>query len=271
MKNQPLLIEQSAGSCGITLRSMWDVQADVNYHIKWPKDRVLPMLPNAIVAVYTIQGSGCIQMKNGKTLTVSAPSVVFIDSRNIDSYWTNGIVWNLNWFEFLMQGVTPIPFEEPIPLKNDIYPEILNEVKELIASNSQIKLNAAVAGFGFVFYKWLTLIAQSKSMSTQEKTVNEIIAKMSENIGENIAIRQFAQEAGYTEQYVRKLFLKYLDITPKQYYLKLKLDASMMMLKRSGTNVKRVAFELGFNDSFHFSRAFKKEFGICPSQANETQ
>lgn len=80
---------------------------------------------------------------------------------------------------------------------------------------------------------------------------------MSENIGENIAIKQFAQEAGYTEQYLRKLFLKYLNVTPKQYYLKLKLDASMMMLKRSGTNVKRVAFELGFNDSFHFSRAFK--------------
>nr|WP_309245375.1 helix-turn-helix domain-containing protein [Vibrio mediterranei] len=55
-----------------------------------------------------------------------------------------------------------------------------------------------------------------------------------------------------------------------QYYLKLKLDASMMMLKRQGTNVKRVAFELGFNDSFHFSRAFKKEFGVCPSSVNET-
>ncbi|MFZ3418112.1 AraC family transcriptional regulator [Vibrio harveyi] len=269
MKNQPLLIEQSADSCGITLRSMWDVHADMNYHIKWPRDRMLPMLPNAIVAVYTTQGSGCIKMKSGKILTVSAPSVTFIDSRNIDSYWTNGIVWNLNWFEFLMQGVTPIPFEEPIALKNDDYPSILSEVKALIASKSPIKLNAAVAGFGFVFYKWLTLIDQSKSMTSQEKTVHEIVAKMSENIGENIAIKQFAQEAGYTEQYLRKLFLKYLNVTPKQYYLKLKLDASMMMLKRSGTNVKRVAFELGFNDSFHFSRAFKKQFGVCPSKANE--
>ncbi len=169
MKNQPLLIEQSADSCGITLRSMWDVHADMNYHIKWPRDRMLPMLPNAIVAVYTIQGSGCIKMKSGKILTVSAPSVTFIDSRNIDSYWTNGIVWNLNWFEFLMQGVTPIPFEEPIALKNDDYPSILSEVKALIASKSPIKLNAAVAGFGFVFYKWLTLIDQSKSMTSQEK------------------------------------------------------------------------------------------------------
>ena len=269
MKNLPLLIEQSAGSNGITLRSMWDVNADANYHIKWPRDRMLPMLPNAIVAVYTIQGSGCIKMKNGKTLTVSAPSVTFIDSRNIDSYWTNGIVWNLNWFEFLMQGVTAIPFEESIVLKNHEYPAILSEVKALIASKSPINLNAAVAGFGFVFYKWLTLIDQSKSMSSQEKTVHEVIAKMSENIGENISIKQFALEAGYTEQYLRKLFLKYLNITPKQYYSRLKLDASMMMLKRSGTNVKRVAFELGFNDSFHFSRAFKKQFGICPSKANE--
>ncbi len=269
MKNQPLLIEQPADSCGITLRSMWDVQADAHYHIKWPKDRVLPMLPNAIVAIYTIQGSGCIRLNSGKVLTISAPSVTFIDSRNIDSYWTNGVVWNLNWFEFLMQGVTAIPFEEPITLNNDQYPEILSEVKSLIASKSETKMNAAVAGFGFVFYKWLTLIDQSKSMSSQEKIVNDVVAKMSENIETNIPIKQFAKETGYTEQYLRKLFIKYLNVTPKQYYLKLKLDASMMMLKRQGTNVKRVAFELGFNDSFHFSRAFKKEFGVCPSSVSD--
>jgi AraC-like DNA-binding protein len=30
------------------------------------------------------------------------------------------------------------------------------------------------------------------------------------------------------------------------------------------TLVKEVAFKLGFSDPFHFTRAFKKVFGICP-------
>jgi AraC family transcriptional activator of pobA len=36
-------------------------------------------------------------------------------------------------------------------------------------------------------------------------------------------------------------------------------------LQRNDTLIKQVAFELGFADPFHFSRAFKKVFGLSPA------
>lgn len=266
MINAPILIKKSIGSCGITLRAMWDIQADSKYNVTWPNDRRLPMVPNAIVAIYTIQGSGCIKLKSGREIIVSAPSITFIDSHSIKKYRTNGVIWDLNWFEFVTQGVIKIPFEQPIMLANEGYPEILTEVKELIKSEDPVKMYAGVAGFGFIFYKWLTLSEHIKNLTNQEKITAEVISLMSENIGKNMQIKTFAEQIGYTEQYLRKVFIKNINMTPKKYFLKLKLDAGMMMLRKEGNSVKSVAYDLGFNDSFHFSRAFKSYFNICPSE-----
>jgi len=264
MINAPLLLNESIDSSGISLRSMWDIQADSNYSVHWPQDRKLPLIPNAIVAICTFQGSGIIRMKNGKQFTINAPSVIFLDSLKIKSYSTNGVVWNLNWFEFVTHGIINIPMEHQISISIDDYSGILSDIKNLI-TGKESELKAANAGFSFVFYKWLTLAEGFDSISSQEKTVINVVSMMSSRIGENVQIKEFALASGYTEQYLRKLFLKQLDCTPKQYYLQLKLDASLMMLQRKGSSVKQVAHELGFNDSFHFSRAFKKQFNYSPS------
>ncbi|UJF17712.1 AraC family transcriptional regulator [Vibrio sp. SS-MA-C1-2] len=248
---------------------MWDIEADADYHVVWPNDRLLPMVPNAVVAIYTIQGSGHIKLKSGKEITVSAPSVTFLDSSKIKSYKTNGVLWELNWFEFVVQGLINIPVEQPILLANEEYPEMLNDVKKLILSNEPTKMSAAVAGFSYLFYKWLTLSDNVKNITNKDKITADVIALMNENIGKNVQIKSFAEQVGYTEQYLRKVFLKKMDITPKKYFLKLKLEAGMMMLKKEGYSVKSVAYSLGFNDSFHFSRAFKSYFDVCPSSISK--
>lgn len=268
MINAPLLLNESIDSSGISLRSMWDIQADSNYSVHWPQDRKLPLIPNAIVAICTFQGSGTISMKNGKQFTINAPSVIFLDSLKIKSYKTNGVIWNLNWFEFVTYGIIKIPMEHQISINPDDYSNILSDIKNLIiGKESQRK--AANAGFSFVFYKWLTLAEGFDSISSQEKTVMNVISMMSSRIGENVQIKEFSKAADYTEQYLRKLFLKQLGCTPKQYYLQLKLDAGLMMLQRKGSSVKQVAYDLGFNDSFHFSRAFKKQFHYPPSEVEK--
>ncbi|PSW21825.1 AraC family transcriptional regulator [Photobacterium sanctipauli] len=268
MINAPLLLNENIDSSGVSLRSMWEIQGDSNYNVLWPQDRKLPLIPNAIVAICTFQGSGTVRMKNGKQITVNAPSVVFLDSMMIKSYSTNGVVWNLNWFEFVTHGVINIPMEYQIPIHLDDYKSTLSDIKHLI-KGKESHLKAANAGFSFVVYKWLTLADDIDSVSSQEKVVMNVVSMMSSRIGENVQIREFAQAVGYSEQYLRKIFLKQLGCTPKQYYLQLKLDASHMMLKRNGASVKQVAYDLGFSDSFHFSRAFKKQFYYSPSEVEK--
>ncbi len=63
---------------------------------------------------------------------------------------------------------------------------------------------------------------------------------------------------------IRKFKAKY-NTTPSAYQLQLKINYSKHLLGR-GLNLLDVAFEAGFFDQAHFSREFKKVYGITPLQ-----
>jgi AraC-like DNA-binding protein len=46
--------------------------------------------------------------------------------------------------------------------------------------------------------------------------------------------------------------------------LQKRLEYSAVLLKNSALNISQVAFDSGFEDLSHFSRAFKEKFGASP-------
>lgn len=65
--------------------------------------------------------------------------------------------------------------------------------------------------------------------------------------------------------YLCRLFRRFSGQTPYQYLLRRKLEAAAARLSEPGALVKEVALEAGFSDPFHFSRVFKRVFGVAPS------
>ncbi len=57
-----------------------------------------------------------------------------------------------------------------------------------------------------------------------------------------------------------------LNATPQQAFLAVRLARARALLAGTSLSVKEVAATCGFADQFHFSRVFKKHFGIPPSQ-----
>jgi len=78
------------------------------------------------------------------------------------------------------------------------------------------------------------------------------------------SLNLIAKECFVDQAYLCRLFRRFDHQTPYQFLMRLKMNVAAQRLHESDLLVKQVAAELGFDDPFHFSRAFKKVFGVSP-------
>lgn len=66
--------------------------------------------------------------------------------------------------------------------------------------------------------------------------------------------------------YLCRLFQRFAHTSPYRFLMKLKMNRAAELLLEGGLLVKEVAAQLEFADAFHFSRAFKRVYGLSPER-----
>ncbi len=83
-------------------------------------------------------------------------------------------------------------------------------------------------------------------MDEQRKAVRLMQDYISEHINEDISIEDLANASAFSTWYARKLFIKYLDMTPAVYIRRLKLSKSALRLRDENCQILDVAMSMGF-------------------------
>jgi AraC-like DNA-binding protein len=76
--------------------------------------------------------------------------------------------------------------------------------------------------------------------------------------------RELAKECGVSLRTLQRLFRTRYDLSVSEWLRAVRMREGYGRL-RSGERIKAVAYSLGFKQLSHFSREFKKEFGVSPS------
>lgn len=79
-----------------------------------------------------------------------------------------------------------------------------------------------------------------------------------------------AGEVGGSTSKIKKIFKRAYGDTIYAFHLRKRLDKAYTLLKDTSTPINEIAEECGFKSFSHFSRSFKKEHGITPSQARKS-
>ncbi|MBF0196588.1 MAG: AraC family transcriptional regulator [Planctomycetes bacterium] len=83
---------------------------------------------------------------------------------------------------------------------------------------------------------------------------------------ELMSLKQMAEINHVDSSYLCRLFKKYQKLTPYQYLLTLKMNRAVELMMGSNKLVKEIAYELGYQDPYHFSRLFRSVQGLSPRQ-----
>ena len=86
------------------------------------------------------------------------------------------------------------------------------------------------------------------------------------DLEQDISMADLAKAAGYSPWYSYRLFQSLLHMTPAVYIRRLRLSKSALRLRDEKVKIIDVAFDLGFASVDGYTRAFRKEFGITPSE-----
>lgn len=80
------------------------------------------------------------------------------------------------------------------------------------------------------------------------------------------SLTEAAAACRVTEAYLCRLFRRYEQTSPYQFLLRLKMHHAATLLQQSDALVKQVAESIGFSDTLHFSRVFRKTLGLPPTR-----
>jgi transcriptional regulator GlxA family with amidase domain len=90
--------------------------------------------------------------------------------------------------------------------------------------------------------------------------------KVLENLRRPPSASQLAALTDLSEGHFSVLFKKHFGYTLGAFVTRHRLLEARRLLVQGRLSVKEVAFQVGFNDPFHFSRLFTRNFGVAPSR-----
>ncbi|MBZ0216124.1 MAG: GlxA family transcriptional regulator [Fimbriimonadaceae bacterium] len=101
-------------------------------------------------------------------------------------------------------------------------------------------------------------------IGTRHPKLKRIIREMEENIEEPVSPTELAKLVDLSPRQIERLFKRYLQRTPKRYYLELRLQKARLLLLQTEMSVINVALSSGFSSPSHFSKCYRAFYGRTP-------
>lgn len=115
----------------------------------------------------------------------------------------------------------------------------------------------------------------SENRSLHRRDQRELIRELHKYVMERLdrklqKIPIISREVGSSVSKIKAVFKQAYGDTLYNYHLSKRLEKSFMLLKETNLPVNEIAEECGFKNVSHFSRTFKKVYGLPPSEVRKS-
>lgn len=102
--------------------------------------------------------------------------------------------------------------------------------------------------------------------------VEQIVSYFEDHYNEKISLDQIAENMYLSPFYISKIFKSETGDTPIRHLINIRLEKAREILEKGNCgSIQEVAASVGYDDAYHFSKLFKKHFGMSPSQVKKAK
>ena len=89
---------------------------------------------------------------------------------------------------------------------------------------------------------------------------------MEEHYAEKISLEAIASNMYLSPIYISKLFKEEMGDSPINYLISIRLKKAASLLKDSNLTITEISSLTGYENTYYFSRLFKKKYGVSPKE-----
>ena len=98
-----------------------------------------------------------------------------------------------------------------------------------------------------------------------------VVERIEANLENPVSPSQLAADAGMSTRQLERLFMRYLNRSPKRYYLEARLARARHLLLNTDLPLIEIAIACGFASSSHFSKCYRERYGTSPYRERGVQ
>lgn len=227
------------------------------------------------ILIYCVEGKGQVTI-DGKGYSISPGNFFVIPNGKAHAYETEpDNPWTIYWCHF--KG------EQSDEIISQIYKKYGSLKGRVAFTDSRLELFTRLyknleKGYSFENISYVNLIFLQFLSSflfedkfgeylheVTENMIDQSIQFMQGNLEHALTLASLAKNVNSSASHYSAMFKKKTGFPPIEYLNHLKIQKACQFLQFTELRIKEIAFKVGFEDQYYFSRLFNKTMGFSPS------
>lgn len=227
--------------------------------------------------IYCLEGSGRLEYGAQKKRRIIRPGdLIVLPQHTPHHYWTDQKnPWSIYWVHFdgsladafLCQLETDL--ESPV-LSLGIHSRLVADFEALLDARQARHHLASYLHSANQLRQLLTHIALLKPIARQQQEesldLEKVHSLMQTRLHEQLDVETLANAVSLSKYHFIKKYKTLTGTTPINHFIQLKIERACHLLDVTNNGIKEVAWAVGYEDAYYFSRIFRKMMGISPSR-----
>jgi len=102
--------------------------------------------------------------------------------------------------------------------------------------------------------------------SSHFRRIDHSLMYLHENVGGQLSLDDMVEHSGLSKSHFIRVFKEQTGHSPMDYFIQLKMQHACKLLAFRQDSIGQIGMELGYEDPYYFSRAFRKSIGMSPTE-----